>query len=208
MSTEPKQQPDWQVIEIDYRAGLKPLRQIAEEHGISHTAIGKRAKHGEWVRDLGAKIKAQADAKVSKAAVSKEVSSQSAATEKQVVEANAELQYRIRMEHRQDIGRSRRLFQSLLRELEIGTDHIDLFEQIGEIMDESGPDANGTWKKDKINEIYRKVISLGGRVTNAKQLTETLEKLVRMEREAFGIDTGRDGEKAYEEMLQALGATR
>ena len=29
-----KRQIDWEKIELDYRAGIKTLRQIADEHGI------------------------------------------------------------------------------------------------------------------------------------------------------------------------------
>ena len=43
---------DWERIELDYRAGIKTLRQIADEHGISHVAVAKRAKRDGWTRDL------------------------------------------------------------------------------------------------------------------------------------------------------------
>lgn len=51
---------DWERIELDYRAGIKTLRQIADEHGISHVAINKRAKRDDWTRDLSARTKANA----------------------------------------------------------------------------------------------------------------------------------------------------
>ena len=38
-----KKAPDWERIELDYRAGMKTLRQIADEHGLTHGAINKRA---------------------------------------------------------------------------------------------------------------------------------------------------------------------
>ena len=41
---------DWVAIEVDYRAGVKPLRLMAEEHGITHGAINKRAKRDCWTR--------------------------------------------------------------------------------------------------------------------------------------------------------------
>ena len=42
--------PDWERIELDYRAGIKTLRQIADGSGVSHVAVSKRAhKHG-WER--------------------------------------------------------------------------------------------------------------------------------------------------------------
>ena len=48
--TDKKLTPDWERIELDYRAGVKTLRQIAEEHGLSHVAINKRAKRDGWDR--------------------------------------------------------------------------------------------------------------------------------------------------------------
>ena len=35
---------DWEKIELDYRAGIKTMRQIADENGITHGAVNKRAK--------------------------------------------------------------------------------------------------------------------------------------------------------------------
>jgi len=52
--------PDWRVIEIDYRAGIKALRQIASENGITEAAIRKRAKRDDWTRDLSERIQAKA----------------------------------------------------------------------------------------------------------------------------------------------------
>lgn len=40
--------PDWAAIEIDYRAGQLSNRAIAEKHGVSDTAIRKKAKQAEW----------------------------------------------------------------------------------------------------------------------------------------------------------------
>ena len=39
-----KKKIDWEKIEVDYRAGVKTLREIADEHNITHGAINKRAK--------------------------------------------------------------------------------------------------------------------------------------------------------------------
>ena len=82
----------WDVIELDYRAGVKTLRQIAEEHGITHGAINKRAKRDGWTRDLSAKIAAKADELVSRAAVSRTVSKEQRILERQVVDNYAEVQ--------------------------------------------------------------------------------------------------------------------
>jgi hypothetical protein len=210
LDTAVKAEVNWTKIEADYRAGVKSMRLIADEHGITHGAINKRAKRDGWTRDLSEKIRAAADAKVSKAAVSSAgIQAKSPAqvvTENAVIEAEADIQFRIRMGHRQDIGRTRKLFSQLLGELELTTDNLDLFAQLGELLDESGPDERGNWRKDKLNEIYRAVVSTTGRIDGAKKLTEILEKVVRLEREAFGIDQTKSEKDSVETMLDKVKA--
>lgn len=180
----PKGKPtDWEAIERDYRAGIRSVREIAAQHEISHTAIQKRAKVGDWARDLKAKIKAKADAKVAKAAVATQVATETKVAEAEVVEANAQAIANVRLEHRADIRRGRSLVLKLLAELEQSTDHADLFAKLGELM--YAPNENGV---DRLNEIYHKVISLTGRVSNVKALSDALKNLVTLEREAWGLD--------------------
>ena len=62
---------DWEKIEYDYRSGIKTLRLIASENGVSHVAINKRAKKDGWTRDLAVKIRAKANELVTKDVVTK-----------------------------------------------------------------------------------------------------------------------------------------
>lgn len=202
---------EWDLIEPHYRAGIRSLKDIGAEFRVSDAAIVKHAKKNGWTRDLAAKIKAKADAKVSAAAVSKLVSAEKAANEQAVVEANAELQYRIRIEHRQDIGRTRQLFKALLAEVETATNEKNLFEaviaRIGNIVgaeqDESVKDVLMEQFADLVGDV-RKLTSIGNRIDSAKKLTEILEKLVRMEREAFGITDGESGDGDIDSLLLKL----
>ncbi|WP_434577564.1 hypothetical protein [Pseudomonas sp. Z1-6] len=186
-------QPDWERIEQLFRAGLLSVREIAAACGVSHTAINKRSKAEGWERDLKAKIKAKADSLVSKREVSNKVSTETLATERGIVEANAEVIADIRMAHRADIGRSRRLANKLLDELESLTDNRELFEELGELM--RAPDDKGF---DRRNELYGKVISLGGRSKTMKELAETLKTLVLLERQAYELDSKSAGNDADE----------
>ena len=43
---------DWESVEMQYRAGIRSLRDIGAEFGVSDVAIIKRAKRDEWTRDL------------------------------------------------------------------------------------------------------------------------------------------------------------
>ena len=181
--------PDWEAIESAYRAGLMSIREIASQHGITHGAINKRAKRDGWERDLKAKIKAKADALVSKREVSRQVSTQAATSERILIEANAEVIATVRMEHRGDIRRARRLANMLFDELEIETANIADFEKLGELM--HSPDEKG---QDKLNELYHKVISLPSRVKSVKELVESLKNIVGLERQAYNIDDGKEPE--------------
>lgn len=181
-------QPDWEAIERAYRAGLLSIREIASAHGITHGAINKRAKRDGWERDLKAKIKAKADALVSKRSVSTAVSTKSPDTEREIIELNAEVIANIRMAHRGDISRGRRLTNKLLDELESLTDNRDLFDELGELMRE--PDDNG---QDKRNDLYQRIIDLPGRTKTMKELAETLKTLVALERQAYDLDVKQGG---------------
>lgn len=175
--------PDWERIEQLYRAGVLSVREIASANGITHGAINKRAKRDGWVRDLKAKIKAKADALVSRSLVSTEVSKERLATERMTVDESAQAIANVRIGHRTDIGRYRKLANKMLEELESLTDNRDLFDQLGDLL--HSPDDKGV---DKLNELYQKVISLPSRTKTLKDLGDTLKVLIGLERQAYSID--------------------
>ena len=185
--------PDWAQIEAAYRAGVNTLRQIASENGITEGAIRKRAKKEDWERDLAAKIREKADALVRKEAVRSEVRKITCVPEKEIVEANAELQAHVRREQRKDISRSRKLVMTLLEELELQTGSVGLLEQLAELLYDRNEDATREQQaaQDKRMELFQKVISLSGRTGIMKSLADSLKTLVALEREAFGIDERR-----------------
>lgn len=176
---------DWERIELDYRAGIKTLRQIADEGGISHVAVNKRAKRDGWTRDLAVKIQAKADELVTKSLVTTVVTAEARLAERQVIEANAQAVADIRLAHRHDIRRARTLTNSLLAELERQTDPqtLDLLHELGELL--RNEDDNG---QDRRNDLYMKVISLSERSKTMKTLADSLRLVVDMERTAFGMD--------------------
>lgn len=181
---------DWERVEAQYRAGAMSLREIASEHDVTEGAIRKRAKRDDWLRDLAGKVAAKADALVRTALVRSEVRKTAASTEKLVVEMEATVQARIRISHRADIGRSRTLTMKLLEELESQTSLVPELNQLADLL--HAPDKNGM---DKLNELYRKVISLPGRTKTMKDLGDTLRILIALEREAFGLKSVEETDK-------------
>lgn len=182
---------DWEQIELDYRAGIKTLRQIAEENGVSHPAITKRAKRDGWTRDLSTRIQAKAEELVTKELVTKAVTTVTKVAERQVIEVAAQAVADVRLAHRHDIHRARNLVNALLDELEQQTnpETLALLSELGELM--RSPNEKGM---DKLNDLYHAIIALPERSKTMKVLVESLQKLVDMERQAFGMDAkGADG---------------
>lgn len=176
---------DWEKIELDYRSGVKSLREIATEHEISEGAIRKRAKRDDWSRDLSAKIKAKADDLVRKEQVRSEVRTQSTISEKETIDANASLVASVRLSQRKDIQRSRSIAMRLFDELEhqVGIENVENLEKLGELL--RSDDDKG---RDALNDLYMKIISMPGRVKSMKDLSDTLKTLIALERQAFGLD--------------------
>jgi hypothetical protein len=152
---EPRARVDWDAIEPHYRAGVRSLRDIAEEFGVSNPAIVKHAEKCGWTRNLEAKIKEKADAKVAAALVASERAESPAVklTEAIRVEVEAEIQSRIRISHQKTLTKLREQAEDLLVE-----------------STASGDD-------------------LKTRISSLKALTETVAKLVPLERQAYGVDT-------------------
>lgn len=175
--------PDWEAIETAYRAGVMSLREIASQHGISEGAIRKRAKRDDWSRDINAKIQQKADDLVRRQEVRKQVRNESTLTERVLIEATAEVIATVRMEHRGDIRRARELTNTLFDELGAQCADVSALEQLGDIMFD--PDDKG---RDRLNEIYQKVISLPSRVKSMKDLSDSLKTLIGLEREAYSIE--------------------
>lgn len=171
------------LIEADYRAGIKPVRQIGTEHGLSHTAIQKMAKKRGWSRDLTAKVQAEADAKVARAAVAAEVAAGNRVTEAVIVEANASAQYEVRVAHRTVIQRTRRLLEGLLTELEGQlTDPAALTKLL-----EAAGDALSAEDRAALKAKLLAATGTGSRLAMAKQAAEALTRVVDLERQAFNI---------------------
>lgn len=186
MSDEKKtRQPiDWEAVEREYRVGIKTLRQIADEHGCSHTAIKKRAEREGWSRDIHSRIQAKADELVSRSQVSKEVSMETKATERQVVDANARVIADVVISQQTDLIESREIERALVAELAGMGSMRDELEKIGEML--RSPDELGN---EKLNDLYRAAISHPQRVKSAKLLMDMRKARIETERKVLRIDT-------------------
>lgn len=187
--------PDWERIESDYRAGVLSIREIAGQHGITDTAIRKRAKTQNWERDIAAKAQAKADALVRRAEVRTKVRTEAAISERQLIEATAKVIADVRMQHRGDIAKARRLSMTLLAELESQTGSLELLEQLGELL--RSEDDRG---QDRLNDLYHKIIATPSRIDGVKKLSDALKNLIGLEREAYGLNAVAEQKAVHKEM--------
>jgi hypothetical protein len=180
---------DWASIELEYRAGIKSLRTIGSQFGLTDAAIIKRAKRDSWERDLKARIQAATEAKLAVKVVSPEVSAALKVSEQKIVDANSDTQVDIILSTRTDIQRVLNLVYNLLTEMEETTNNRELFSQLGELM--HAPDEKGV---DKLNGIYLKSVSMPSRVSAMKSLTESLKTLIGLKRQAYGLSDNANGD--------------
>lgn len=191
-SPAPKKEPDWQAIELDYRSGVKTVRLIGEQHGVSHVSILKRAKKEEWPRDLSAKVKAREDELVATKLVTKMVTNAEKVTERVHIEALAKTNANIRTSLMDRHARQERILNGLMGDLETisNPEGQGLVESLMDVLrtpdqDESEEQARKR-RADQLKALDR-ATSIDNRVEIFKSVMTAEEKLTRMQREDYGI---------------------
>jgi hypothetical protein len=189
---------DYERIEPGWRAGIKSPAQLASEYtketgvSVSHAALIKHFKKLGVPRDLGAKVRAKAEAMVTQAMVTGKVSTETMKPDAEIIDEAAVPLAMIQIAHRTDIARGRKLAMTMLAELEAETGDPALFEQLGEMLagpEDASLDAGTDQKRrDKLQEAYLKALSLPSRIDSGKKLAETLKHLIGIEREAYGLE--------------------
>ncbi|MGP5493374.1 hypothetical protein ACTXNC_01580 [Psychrobacter celer] len=178
-----KVKANWEAIELAYRANVKTVAQIAEDFNVKDSTLRSRAKRNGWSRDLGKRIRLEADKIVNANAVKREVG-RLENMDNTTVEENAKLTASIRISHREDIGKARALSMMLLDDLkaQIGTENRKRLEDLfiaalkAEVIDASALEA------------YERVTSLSNHVRVMKDLADIMNKFVTLERQAYGLD--------------------
>jgi hypothetical protein len=185
-TTAPVRVIHWEAMEPEWMAGIVSKKELGRRYGVSRPAIEKHWAKAGVKRDLIAKIQAKADALVAQQAAALSAARRAAPArrimEREIVDVNGNMQASIRNGHRTLIARCLVICESLVAELEAQTIHVEPLQQLGDSMRD--PESNS----DKVNELYKKIISAPGRVDTAKKLVETVKSVVAMEREAYGID--------------------
>lgn len=203
-----KQPIDWIAIEKHYRAGIRSLRSIADEYGITEAAIRKRAKRDAWTRNLEERIQLKAQEKVRKALVRTPGTQLTRETETRTIEDYSTVVSSVDLRQRDDVELAMNSTRGLLMELVqlSRPDFKEMLEEIADAFDESGPGPNGGWKTDKANELYRYIISLAGRVKIAKDIAASHGTYIPMQRKMFRLDDDDSKKSSVDDLLEAIGA--
>lgn len=160
---------DWGAIEADYRAGTLSNRQIADRHGVSESAIRKRAKDGEWVRTEGQSAHQSAHQPLAEILPP---------LDRQVRSADAG-------EARDHVEHGREIASRMLDELDATTSHVG--ELVTMIEEETADDRDG-----KRRNAMLKAISLPSRAMTLKIIMQALA----VAKEVAGVGTGGKKEEA------------
>lgn len=172
---------DWDAIERDYRTGRFTFRELEAKHGPNNATIMRRAKKEGWSADLSNAVRQATNAALIQGMVQQECSAaqQNAAT---TVLAAAEVNKQVILGHRKHVAAAIELASDLLAELRmLGSAKEDL-ERLAEIVGGEDP--------EEMLRTVRKVTSVHSKVSSVKTLADAIDKLMRAERLAFGIDDG------------------
>lgn len=175
----PEHAKDWYYAFQQYRAG-RSIQECADDIGVTRAHLFDKISKEGITQDLGLMIRNKTADILAGDVV--EANGRLPTTPEDIIQINATLQASIVRSHRTDIDRFRKLVMRFLDELEGEVMYQDLLEDLGTMM--RSENKNG---EDKLNDAYRKVISLPGRTETLKKLGETLKILILLERQAFGM---------------------
>jgi hypothetical protein len=162
---------DWEAIEREYRAGQLTVVEIGRQHGLSHTAIRKRANRDGWTRNLADRVRKE---------VSARLISDSPEAERAAIEPAVARGVQVVREHRAFIWRGQRLVSALFSELEEASKNRAEIEAA--IEEETAADDNG-----KRRAMMLRAVALPSRAGVIVNLSTALKTLIALERQAFNL---------------------
>jgi hypothetical protein len=168
-----KSKYDIEAIEADYRAGQLSLRAIADKHGCSEGSIRKWALKNGWQRDLSDKVKVVTKAKIAKTHGTRNVPPREDGqpfTEEQIVEQASNSAVELVSSH---ITLAASLRGIVTKYAVILEEQVDAKKQTVLLKD-------GTTAEIDLNMEYV------GKCLNSA--TQSAERLIKIERQAFSLD--------------------
>jgi len=177
---------DWERIEVEYRAGILSIREIARRNGCSHQAISKHAKEEGWERDLTARVQLAIKQKlIDRTARQNNITGSLPKSlpeeERQLIDIAAEDISRVVVLHRTHARKARKTVELLLGQLVDAAEHRSEIE--AEIDKETGGD-HSTVRRDRM----LRAVSLQSHSVISVNLANSFKTLVSIERQAYALD--------------------
>ncbi|WP_404466254.1 hypothetical protein LG331_08190 [Vreelandella aquamarina] len=174
---------DWELIEREYRTGRFSLAQLEARHGVNRSNISRRAKKYGWTKDLSGRVRERTQEKITRTSLPPEAQAAYEDQDEAVIEFAANENAAVVKGHRKSLERWRtiaeRYAELLEDQVKAGTIKVDVGD--GRAVEIDVP-----------LEYVGKCLGHG---------TQTLERIVKMERQNYGLDLKVDEEKAPEAEL-------
>lgn len=168
MAPQPKE-ADWEAIEAAYRANVMSIRAIAAAHGVSDTAIRKRAAAEGWQRDLAEKVRRAVREEIVRKDGSQDSSQNGSQNERPrtipddvIVDAATRLGVDIVLSHRRDITQLNALKRMLA-------------DRLGQVMRGEQPDGPCLGFKENPSDMLTKLAQVTARLVPLERLAHNLD---------------------------------
>lgn len=174
---------DWELIEREYRTGRFSLAQLEARHGVNRSNISRRAKKYAWKKDLSSKVRERTQQKITRASLPPEAQAVYDDQDEAVIEFAANENAAVVKGHRATLERFRGIADRYVTMLEA---------QLAEGKIKVDLPTGGVAEIDIPLEYVGKCMGHG---------TQALERVVRLERQNYGLDLKDDDPKAPEAEL-------
>lgn len=170
-----RKQVDWEAVEREYRAGQLSVREIARQYDVTEGAVRKKAKAGDWTRNLDEQVRQ----KVRDDLVRKEVRT---ADPREAIDVAAARGVEVVRQHRRSLGKLHGMAVTMADIAQARIDHA-----LGNLPDDD-PLVVAAALLISDRESVSDVIEKAGR---------TVQRLVPLERQAFNLDEKGGGADSF-----------
>lgn len=183
-------QPDWEAIERAFRAGVLSIRTIAERHGVSDTAIRKKAKALGWERDLSDQVRKEVRSKLVRGEVRNDQGA-NCELDAEIIEEAAEEGAQVVRSHRRDIRKATNIANLLMDDLLTTIKRREEVEDA--IAEETADDESGFRRSSMLAAV-----ALPSNAKTLFQLSSAMKNLQVLERQAYSLDEKEKTDEADE----------
>jgi hypothetical protein len=177
--------PDWAAIEKAYRLGQLSIREIARQHDVDVSAISRKAKSLAWTRDYTEEVRRGVNTKLLSSTPEATVP-----TREDIEKAQNDAASVVRA-HRKSLTNGQRITAALFDQLE---DAAKNRQTIAEMIDsEDLTSARAA--------AMKKAISIPQHAATLRDLSTALKNFQAMERIAWNLNQGDDGEEGDDKNL-------